>query len=119
MIIAITASGTSLDSEIDPRFGRAKYFLLIDPETEKITTLDNGENQQAVGGAGIQAAETIANAGASVLLTGHCGPKAFRALQAAGIRIVLGVEGTVRAVLERFNNGEYAFADSADVESHW
>ena len=68
---------------------------------------------------GIQAAESIVNAGAGVLLTGHCGPKAFRALQTAGVKIVLGVEGNVKTVIDKFNNGEYVFADSADVESHW
>lgn len=119
MKVTITANGTTFDAEIDPRFGRARYFLLIDPETRELTVYDNQQNQQAAGGVGIQAAESIVNAGASVLLTGHCGPKAFRALQAAGVKIVLGVEGNVKTVVDKFNNGEYVFADSADVESHW
>lgn len=119
MKVAITANGTTLDAEVDPRFGRAQYFLLIDPETKEITVHDNQQNQQAAGGAGIQAAEAIVNGGAEVLLTGHCGPKAFRALKTAGIKIVLGVEGSVEAVIDKYSQGEYAFADSADVESHW
>jgi predicted Fe-Mo cluster-binding NifX family protein len=119
MKVAVTANGTTLDADIDPRFGRARYFLIIDPESKEITVHDNQQNQQAAGGAGIQAAEAIVNGGAGVLLTGHCGPKAFRALKAAGIKIVLGVEGSVDTVIETYNDGKYAFADSADVESHW
>jgi len=119
MKVVVTATGTTLESEIDPRFGRARYFLLVNSETNEITVLDNQQNQQAAGGAGIQAAETIANAGAEVLLTGHCGPKAFRALQAAGVKIALGASGTVKSAMESFNKGEYQFANSADVESHW
>ena len=76
--IAITSSRTTLDSKIDPRFGRARYIILYDMEKEELKVLDNEINQQAAGGAGIQAAETVANSGAEILLTGHCGPKAFR-----------------------------------------
>jgi len=119
MKVVVTAMGTTLESEIDPRFGRARYFLLVNSETNEITVLDNQQNQQAAGGAGIQAAEMIANAGAEVLLTGHCGPKAFRALQAAGVKIAHGISGTVKSAMESFNKGEYQFANSADVESHW
>ncbi len=119
MKVVITANGTTLDAEIDPRFGRARYFLLIDPETKEIVVHDNQQNQQAAGGAGIQAAEIIANAGAEVLLTGHCGPKAFRALEAAGIKIIIDAEGTVNEVINKFRKGKYEYASSADVESHW
>ena len=119
MKIILTANGPGLDSEIDPRFGRAQYFLLVDTETEEIHPIDNAQNLQAAGGAGIQSAETILKHGAEVLLTGHCGPKAFRALEAAGIKIIHGVEGSVQTAIDKFKKGEYQFAASADVQSHW
>lgn len=119
MKIAVTANGDSLDSELDPRFGRSPYFLLVDSETEEIKPIDNQRNLQAASGAGIQAAESVANAGAEVLLTGHCGPNAFQALKTAGVKVVLGVEGSIRSAIEKFKNGEYTFADSEDVRGHW
>jgi predicted Fe-Mo cluster-binding NifX family protein len=119
MKIAITAKGTDLNSEVDPRFGRAQNFLLVDPNSGEFTAMDNQQNLDASGGAGIQSAETIARHGADVLITGHCGPNAFRALSAAGVKVVIGVEGIVKDAIIRFQKGEYAFAESADVEGHW
>ena len=119
MKIAVTASGDTLDAELDPRFGRAPHFLLIDTETEEIKRINNQKNSQAASGAGIQAAESVANAGAEVLLTGHCGPNAFQALQKAGVKIVLGVEGTVKTAVSKFKKGEYTFAESENVNGHW
>ncbi len=119
MKIIITATGTNLESEVDPRFGRAQYFLLVDTETEEILPIDNDQNLQAASGAGIQSAEAIVKNEAEVLLTGHCGPKAFRALTSAGVKIVHGVEGSVKTAIDKFKKGEYQFASSADVASHW
>ena len=119
MKVAITSKGLDLNSQVDPRFGRTQNFLLVDTETGEHTVLDNQQNLNAASGAGIQSTETIVKNGAEVLLTGHCGPNAFRALSAAGVKIVIGVDGAVKDALEKLKNGEFSFAESADVEGHW
>lgn len=93
MKIAVSSTGPSLQDQLDPRFGRAAGFVIVDLETGTSQYLDNGRGQLLGHGAGIQAAETIARAGAKVLLTGQVGPKAFQALSAAGINIVQNMEG--------------------------
>lgn len=85
MRIAISALGTTLDAAVDDRFGRAAHLLLVDTSTMAVNTIDNTVNQQALKGAGLGAAESVSQAGAEAVLTGHLGPNAFRALQAAGI----------------------------------
>lgn len=85
MKVAVSALGTSLDDRVDERFGRAEYLLLVDPSTRAVEVVDNGKNRDALQGAGLGAAEAVATRGAVAVLTGHLGPKAFRALQAAGI----------------------------------
>ena len=78
--IAISSEGPTLEDLLDPRFGRAGGFVLYDPETKKTEYINNGTAQSMAQGAGIQAAETVAKAGAKLLLTGYVGPKAFKAL---------------------------------------
>ena len=95
MKIAITSTGDTKSSKADPRFGRARYFLIFDTATSEYEVIDNTINMEAPQGAGIQAAETVVDQGAKILITGHCGPKAFRALEAAGVKLVVGVAGTV------------------------
>lgn len=119
MKIAISAKGKELDDEIDPRFGRAAYFIIVDPETLEFKVVDNRQNIEAMQGAGIQSARTIAEEGASVLITGHCGPKAFVTLQAARINVVVNVTGTVREAVNKFKRGEISYAASPNVEGHW
>ena len=119
MKIAITASGNGLASALDPRFGRAQSFLLYDLEQESFTVIDNQQNLSAAQGAGIQAAETIAGQGVEALLTGHCGPKAFRVLQAAGIKVYNTAAATVQEALELFRQNQLKEAESADVAGHW
>ncbi|MBE0531722.1 MAG: NifB/NifX family molybdenum-iron cluster-binding protein [Rhodospirillales bacterium] len=102
-LIAITAESASLDAPVDPRFGRAAGFALVDSEAEGMTWLSNAEAATMPGGAGIQAAETIAKAGARVLLTGRVGPKAQSALTAAGIAVEEDRAGmTVREAVSRY-----------------
>ena len=117
--IAVTAEGPTLDDRVDPRFGRAGGFTIVDPETmEVVAYVDNGGSQALAQGAGIQAAENVANAGASVLLTGYVGPKAFTALQAAGIRIGQDVDDlTVRQAVEKFKAGQVTMADSPNAQA--
>jgi len=110
--IAVTAVAPSLDAAVDPRFGRCRYFLLVDTERETFEALEN--TNPARGNAGVQAAESIAAKGAKVLLTGECGPSASEALAAAGIRVVPGCSGTVRAVVRRFKAGQLEPAGKAE-----
>ena len=119
MKIAITVNGDGLDAPVDPRFGRARKFLVVDSETLACQAVDNSQNLEAPQGAGIQAAKTIADLGAEVLLTGHCGPNAFKALQAAGIAVHVGATGTARQALEAFGKGVLKAATAADKEGHW
>ena len=117
--IVVTSQGTNLDSPVDPRFGRAKHFLLVDTDTMQTTAHDNTQNLNAPQGAGIQAAQAVYNLGAGAVITGNVGPKAFTTLQAAGIAVYLGVSETAREAVEQFQAGRLQLADSANVEGHW
>jgi predicted Fe-Mo cluster-binding NifX family protein len=119
MKIAITSQGKDLDSPIDPRFGRAAYILIVDSEQNGVDVIDNSENINAFKGAGIQAAALLSKKGAKVLLTGYCGPNAFKTLQAAGIKVVSDVTGMVQDALDAFAEGELTFSESANAEAHW
>jgi predicted DNA-binding protein (UPF0251 family)/predicted Fe-Mo cluster-binding NifX family protein len=119
-LIAITSDGPDLDGPLDPRFGRAAGFMIINPKTLEYTYLDNGVSQTMSQGAGIQAAENVANSGAKVVLTGYVGPKAFQALSAAGIAVIQNMENlTVRQAVERFNQGDTAPASQPNKRGHW
>ncbi|HUT35340.1 MAG TPA: NifB/NifX family molybdenum-iron cluster-binding protein [Planctomycetota bacterium] len=118
MRIAITTSGKDLDAPVDPRFGRAKSFVIYDTDTGQSSVLDNAQNLNAAQGAGIQAATAVANAGAQALLTGNCGPKAFRALSAGKVTVYTGVSGTVREAVEKFRSGTLQPAAGASVDAH-
>ncbi len=119
MKIVLTGSGDSLDSMIDKRFGRAALFISYDLESGEYTVHDNKQNLNAAQGAGIQAAEKVCSIGAEAVITGHCGPKAFRALSAAGIKVYCGAEGSISSVIEDFRSGNLVVSESADVEGHW
>ena len=113
--IAVTSEGPSLDDKVDPRFGRAAGFVVVDLDTMNTEYLDNGKSQVMAQGAGIQAAELVARAGVSCLLTGYVGPKAFQALSAAGIKVGQNLEGlTVRQAVERFKSGQVDMAHTAN-----
>jgi len=119
MKIAITAQGKDLASPTDPRFGRAKCFIVVDTETKEFSAHDNTQNLEAVQGAGIQAGRTVVDLGVEAVVTGNVGPKAFATLQAGNIRIYPGATGTVQETLEKFISGELQPADKANVEGHW
>ena len=119
MKIAITSKGKDLDSPMDPRFGRAPYILIVDTLNQGLEVLNNSENVNAFKGAGIQAAVMVNERGAKVLLTGYCGPNAFKTLNAAGIKVANDVTGTVRDALSAYNEGNVSFADGANVEGSW
>jgi predicted Fe-Mo cluster-binding NifX family protein len=116
--IAITSEGPSLDDLVDPRFGRAAGFLVVDLDTMDTEYVDNGQSQVMAQGAGIQATELVARAGVSWLLSGYVGPKAFQALSAAGIHVGQNLEGlTVRQVVERFKSGGVELAQAPNREA--
>jgi predicted Fe-Mo cluster-binding NifX family protein len=119
MKVAITAQGSTLESQVDPRFGRANCFILVDDQSGDFQAIDNQQNINAAQGAGIQAGRIIAENKAEVLITGHCGPNAFKTLNAAGIKVVIGAEGTVAEALEKYKSGELKVSEGADVDGHW
>ncbi len=119
MKVVVTSMGEGVDSEVDPRFGRASKFVLVDTETSETTSADNSAGVDATHGAGVQAAETISRLGAECLITGHCGPKAFRALQAAGIEVYTGASGTVTEAIEQLRSGDLQRSGGPDVGGHW
>ncbi len=119
MKIILTSTGRTLESEIDSRFGRAAMFILFDTESGDFEVIDNKQNLDAAQGAGIQAAQNVFNTGAKAVITGHCGPKAFAALSAAGIKVYCNATGTVQSMLEQYKNGDLKESQGADVEGHW
>jgi len=117
--IAISTNGPDLEAQVDPRFGRASYFLLVDPETLEFEVVPNLPNLQAAQGAGIQAAALVARHRPAAVLTGHCGPKAFHTLEAAGIPVIVGVEGSVREAVQNYHTEKFSPARGPNVTSHW
>lgn len=115
-IIAITSEGPALTDMVDPRFGRAAGFVVVDLASGHTSYIDNGGSQAMAQGAGIQAAENVARAGAGTVLSGFVGPKAFQALQAAGITVIQDVEGvTVGEAVERYRRGELTGASAPNA----
>lgn len=119
MKIAVSAQGMTLDSPVDPHFGRAKYFVVLDAETGEAAGYDNTVNLNAVQGAGIQSAKTVADLGARTVITGHVGPKAFVALVSAGVGVYSCAGGTVREAFDAFRAGTLAPVVKATGEGHW
>jgi predicted Fe-Mo cluster-binding NifX family protein len=119
MIIAITAKGNDLQGEVDPRFGRANHFLIVDSENMRFEVVENEQNLSLPQGAGIQAAQVVANHRAEVVLTGNCGPKAFKNLEAAEIKVVVGVSGRIEDAIRAYLQGDLQLAVAANVEGHW
>ena len=119
MRICVTSRGPDLSSEVDPRFGRARYFIIRDEETETYEAVDNQQNVNAGGGAGIQSATTVAEKGCQWVVSGHMGPKALSVLKEAGIRIVTGASGKVSEALRSFKEGELEEIEAADVPPRW
>ena len=118
MKIGITSTGKDLNAQIDPRFGRCRYFLIVDTDTMSFESISN-ESSMASGGAGIQAAQTVAKAGVEVVVTGNMGPNAFQTLSAAGIIVFTGANGTVKEAIEKYKKGELKKIESASVGSHF
>lgn len=117
MKVAVTSLGESLESPIDRRFGRARVFLLYDLETGKWSAHDNQQNLEAAQEAGVQAGQHVIHLGAKAVITGHCGPKAFRTLSAANVDIYQEVAGSVQEAIDALKAGKLRKSDQADVEA--
>ena len=117
MRIAITATKPSLDSEIDPRFGRCKYFVIVDPETTQVEAIENS-GAMGGGGVGIATAQFTASKGVEVVLTGNCGPNAYNALTAAGIKVITGVAGSISDAIESYKSGKLQASYQPNVKAH-
>lgn len=115
MTICITASGQTLESPVNPSFGRTPYFLFVDPDTLEVTPV---ENTPGAHGAGVQAAQTVANKGASVVITGNVGPNAHQGLSAAGIEIYVGAKGTAKQALDDYRAGRLARTQTPTSQGH-
>lgn len=117
MKIAITSRGDNLEAEMDQRFGRCQYFVLLDSETMEYMAMENKAAMER-GGAGPQAAKAVLDMGAEVLITGNLGPNAYMALEASGIDGFIGASGTVKEAFQQYKAGELQKANSPNVDSH-
>ena len=115
--IAISSEGPTLEDWVDPRFGRAGGFVVVELPERKLDYIDNGASQMMAMGAGIETAERMAAAGVEVVLSGYVGPKAFDALTAAGIKICQDVEGiTIGEAIDNYVAGKYPFASESNKQ---
>jgi len=119
MKLAVTSTGREMDSPVDRRFGRARYFIVIDEDGDGFEVIDNTESADLPGGAGVQTADNLARKGVEAVITGHCGPSAYRVLSAAGIKVYVGAGGTVASAVESFRKGLLQESENPDVEGHW
>ena len=118
MKICVSAFSGSLDAEVDSRFGRCAYFVIVDSETMEFNAISNSSSS-AAHGAGIQAAQTVVNIGAKVVITGNVGPNAFNVLSATGIKIVTGASGSVKDAVEKYKNGQLKEVGNPTVGGHF
>ena len=119
MRIVITSQGDDLEAEVDSRFGRASKFLLVETDTMSLQVIENSQTLNLPQGAGIQAAQNVISHKPDVVLTGNCGHKAFKVLQAAGVKVALGAKGKIRDALQDYVEGKLQPAEEANVEGHW
>lgn len=118
MKVAVSCEGKTLDAAVDQRFGRAARFLIVDTDSMTFDVLEN-ENVAAAGGAGINTAKMVLDAGAQAVLTGNCGPNAERTLATGNVKLFTGVVGTVTEALEQFKAGQLTEASGPSVQSHF
>ena len=119
MKVCITSQGPDLKSPVDPRFGRAAFFIVVDVDTGEFQAVDNKQNLQAAQGAGVQAAQNAAGLGCRAVITGNCGPKAYMTLQNAGIGVYTGADGTVEDALEAYKQDKLEKATGPNARAHW
>jgi predicted Fe-Mo cluster-binding NifX family protein len=118
MKVAVSSSGTNLDSQIDPRFGRCAYFIIVNTDDMSFEAFDN-EAIALGGGAGIQSSQFVVSKGAEAVITGNVGPNAVHTLSAAGVKIFTGQTGSIREAVERYKNGDIKPQRSPNVDNHY
>ena len=118
MIVAISSTGTSLESKVDPRFGRCPFFIIYNTDNDSFEHVEN-QARQAMGGAGIQTGQMIAGRGVKAVITGNVGPNAFRVLAAAGVKVYSGVSDQVSDAVQKLKAGELQGTSAPDVSSHF
>ena len=118
MLIAVSATGTTLEDQVDQRFGRCKYFILVDSDTLTFEVISN-QGVFASSGAGIKAAQTLAEKGVKAVISGNVGPNAFDTLTAADIEIFIGATGEIKNIIHKFNRGELKKTESSNVKKHF
>ncbi len=118
MKVAVSSSGGDLDAQIDPRFGRCAYFIIVETDDMSFEVFNN-ENIALGGGAGIQSGQFVASKGAKTIITGSAGPNAVRTLSAAGVEVIVGQEGTVRKAIEDYKKRKLKSTTEANVADHY
>ncbi len=117
MKICITSKGDNLASDVDPRFGRAKYFIIKEADKDEFEAVEN-QNINGMGGVGVQTGGFMSDREVDVVITGNVGPNAFEVLNAAGIKVITGAKGTVLSALEDYNGGKISETSGPTAESH-
>ena len=118
MKVAVSSSGSDLDAQVDPRFGRCACFIVVNPDTFEFEAVPN-DAAALGGGAGVQAAQLVANHGAQAVITGNLGPNAARTLNAAELEVYLGAMGTVRETVQLFKEDKLQKGTGATVDAHF
>ncbi len=118
MKIAVSSNGPGLNDRIESRFGRCPYFIFVDTETLESDSMPN-PNISLGGGAGIQSAQLMAEKGVTTVLTGNCGPNAFKVFEAAGIQVITGVDGIVQDAVQRFKSNQLSASSGPNVQDHF
>jgi len=119
MKIAVSSQGAEMTSRVDPRFGRAQYFIIVDTSNDEVKVIENTQNLNAAQGAGIQSAQNVVRENVDMVISGNLGPKAFATLTAAGIKTALWAEGTVEEAVQLAKDNKIQISDSSNVEGHW
>ena len=119
MKVAVPSMGDTLEAQVDSLCGRALLFLLYDTERGVLSLIHNVENALADELAGVRTARRLVDEGVQAAIAGHCGPRAFEALSAAGVRVYVGASGTVAEALEDLKAGKLLEAHWGNVPMRW
>jgi predicted Fe-Mo cluster-binding NifX family protein len=117
MKIAISATGKTMDSLLDLRFGRCKYFLIYDTESKKVNAIEN-KGMSSAGGAGIAAAQQLIDENIDVIITGDLGPNAFELINKTAIKVYKGKDISIESVLEEYNKNQFSELNESGPAHH-
>ncbi|HHY39294.1 MAG TPA: dinitrogenase iron-molybdenum cofactor biosynthesis protein [Clostridia bacterium] len=117
MKMAVCSQGTDIDSQVDSRFGRCPYFVIVDPETGRSEAVPN-PGVSASGGAGVQSAQLLSGRGVDAIAVGNVGPNAVATLAAAGIKVYTGLGATVKETIDRYHAGRLVLCSNPTVTPH-